>query len=369
MGVELKNRVNLTSERRRSSADSPAFRAVEHDRAGRNRQAVAVGVNAVDQLHRQAHAVGLGQFHVDHRCARHAGFRPHRIDHRHAVAGDDVGNRNRSRPEGRQVDAEPAGKRRVDILDAPVPVCREETDRRLVEIVDRLLQFEECLLLVVTLFRDVGQPPHPQRLAIARHRQKPRRGAVPARPLVSGAQSGRQAEFLVRLHAANDVVGKAVDGIRRIVMARQHGFRRQQILGAGNAGHLAIGLVGIDDGALLIEDADTVGHLVDEAAADVLGAPGLGEFHEADGRGEQVEHAHHRQQAEHDQKKGFVRVSPGRRKGTRQLRARRRPGSITGQPRSDDFDCDQAPCTHLPSQTSRLSPRIPCSPHRGIRLV
>ena len=55
--------------------------------------------------------------------------------------------------EAGEVDAEPLGERRVEIDDAAVRLGREEAGRRVVEIVDRVLQLLEDGLLLRPLAR------------------------------------------------------------------------------------------------------------------------------------------------------------------------------------------------------------------------
>ena len=74
-------------------------------------------------------------------------------EERDAVAAHDIGERQRARLEAGEVDAEPFGERRVEIDDAPVRLGREEAGRRVVEIVDGVLQLLEDGLLLRPLAR------------------------------------------------------------------------------------------------------------------------------------------------------------------------------------------------------------------------
>ena len=86
-----------------------------------------------------------------------------------------------ARRKTRQIDAEPFGERGVDVGDAAVGVGREEAGRRVVEMVDRLLQVEEEAFLLGALARDVGDLPGGQRLPLARHVERAGPQPVPAR--------------------------------------------------------------------------------------------------------------------------------------------------------------------------------------------
>ena len=72
---------------------------------------------------------------------------------------------HRARLELREIDAQPVGKRRVDVEDLALPAGGEETGRRMIEIVDGVLQFLEEALLIVALGGDVGDLPEIERVA------------------------------------------------------------------------------------------------------------------------------------------------------------------------------------------------------------
>ena len=65
-----------------------------------------------------------------------------------------------------QIVVEPARERRVEIDDLALGIDREEAGRRVIEIVDRVLQFLEDVLLPLAVARDVGdRPDGPARIA------------------------------------------------------------------------------------------------------------------------------------------------------------------------------------------------------------
>ena len=71
------------------------------------------------------------------------------VEQRRAVGGDDVGKRHLARRELGDVVVEPIGERRVHVGDGAVGLGREEPGRRMVEIVDGVLQvLEEGLVAV-----------------------------------------------------------------------------------------------------------------------------------------------------------------------------------------------------------------------------
>ena len=85
-----------------------------------------------------------------------------------ALDRHDVANLRGARLELGEVDADPFGERGVHVADAPVGLEREEAGRRVVEIVDRVLQLLEDVLLVLALARDVGDEPADARFRPAR---------------------------------------------------------------------------------------------------------------------------------------------------------------------------------------------------------
>ena len=158
-----------------AEASSPRLRLSTMVRLGPGAPS-RVARDAVHEAHRQRLAGDGREVEIDDGVARRAGIGPDRADQRHAVAGDDFRKRRVAGREARKVDAQPFGKRRVDIGDAPLLVGGEEPGRRMVEMVDRLLQVEEEALLLGPLARDVGDLPGGQRLPLARHAE----GAGPA---------------------------------------------------------------------------------------------------------------------------------------------------------------------------------------------
>jgi hypothetical protein len=86
-------------------------------------------------------------------------------------------------------------------------------------MIDRLLQFEEILLLLQTLGRNIGDPPRLHRLARRAARHQMHAGAIPARLALGIAQPTQKTEFLFGVEAARGAVGQPVKCVGRIVMA------------------------------------------------------------------------------------------------------------------------------------------------------
>ena len=101
------------------------------------------------------------------------------------IAGHDVGEAQAARAELGQIEVEPAGERRVHVDDLADGIDREEAGRRMVEIVDGVLQFLEDVLLALAIARDVGDGPE-RRSPVGRAtdrtrtRYQPKRARPPA---------------------------------------------------------------------------------------------------------------------------------------------------------------------------------------------
>ena len=73
--------------------------------------------------------------------------------------------------EAGEVEIEPAREGGVEIGDLAIGVDRDEAGRRVVEIVDRVLELLEDVLLALALGRDVGDRPERGRAAVAAQRR------------------------------------------------------------------------------------------------------------------------------------------------------------------------------------------------------
>ena len=318
IGVELKKRVKRISEARSSAeASSPCVRlsTMVRRRAG---APVAGRRDAVHEAHRQRLAGDRREVEVDDGVARRAGIGLDRADQRHAVAGDDFRQRGGARREAREVDAEPFGKRRVDIGDAALLVGGEEAGRRMVEMVDRLLQVEEEALLLGALARDVGELPGEQRLALAGHAEGARPQPVPARAgLGAGPDRLRQPELAVAGLAVAQPGGQPVDDRRGFRHVRQQAFHGLDVGGVGGAGHVGIGAVGVDDPALRVGDDQALRHRIDERLGQFVVGRARRELHEADRGREQIADADHGEHAEHAEQEGIAKPLAEKRKDDR----------------------------------------------------
>ena len=168
IGVLLKKRAKRTSAARCPSSTSSPGAAVEHQRARRARacrpgrrrrgdRAAPAGTGRCGGAGRRRRS----------RCARSPGS-PRRtvIISAPTLPRHDVGETQAAGAELGEIVAEPGGERRVQVDDVARRIDREEAGRRMVEIVDRVLQLLEDVLLPLALVRDVGD--RPQRRACGR---------------------------------------------------------------------------------------------------------------------------------------------------------------------------------------------------------
>ena len=144
IGVLLKKRVKRTSAARSASeTSSPGLRLRTSVRVAPGAPSAAIG-HAVEKPDRQALAVPLDEVEVDDlgAVAPPLGGRRRRAAPRRRRATISA-RRERPGLEAGEVDAEPFGERGVEVDDAAVRLGREEAGRRVVEIVDGVLQLLE----------------------------------------------------------------------------------------------------------------------------------------------------------------------------------------------------------------------------------
>ena len=136
------------------------------------------------------------------------------------------------------------GQRGVEIDDVALGIDREEAGRRVVEIVDGVLQFLEDVLLPLAVARDVGDGPQRQLARRARRRRAGARAAAasapacPCRP-ATRTSSCSAAAFARRLE-------QAIDRFRHVGIADEHALDRPHVVGVGGVDQVEIGGVGID---------------------------------------------------------------------------------------------------------------------------
>ena len=181
IGVDWKKRMKRTSAVRCGSVGLAAG-AVEHQRPRGAGRAVGAERDLVEQPHRhRAPAAGL-EVDVHHLGLHLAGRRGERGEQRGAVAGDDVGELQPAGADLGEIVVEPGGERGVEVADVAVAIDREEAGRRVIEIVDGVLQLLEDVLLALAVARHVGDGPQRQLAAALARRRAAARAAAASSP-------------------------------------------------------------------------------------------------------------------------------------------------------------------------------------------
>ncbi len=272
--------------------------AVEDERARGAGAAVAAEGDLVVQAHRERRAIAALEIDVEHLDAHIAGMAADGLDERGGGRRRDVVEMQAARAEAGEVEIEPAGEGGVEIGDLAIGVDRDEAGGRMVEIVDRVLQLLEGVLLALALRRDVGDRPERRGPSFAAHRRDldavPADGAAPA-------ERRLEPDLLDELAALAGGGGEAVDRLRDLGTAGEEAADRAQIAGAACAGQRQIGLVGIDDRGFALGDDDALVGAVDDRLGQVVAGGAAGELHEPDGEGEEAEDADDREQSEQPQ--------------------------------------------------------------------
>ena len=135
--------------------------AVEHERARGAGRAVGAVSELVKHPHRQRAPAAGAQIEIEHLGLDLAGRRPQRGQQGGAVAGDEIGELQAARADLGQILIEPIGERGIEIDNLAFVIDREKSGRRMIEIVDGVLQFLKDILLVRALARHVGQATRP----------------------------------------------------------------------------------------------------------------------------------------------------------------------------------------------------------------
>ncbi len=198
-----------------------ALRAsIEHERARGAGFPVMSEGDAVQHAHRHGLAAALLEVDVEdigHHVARRAGEMG---DQRRGVSRHHIGELEPARSDLREIMIEPGGERRVHVGDGARGIDRHEARRRMVEIVDRLLQLLEDVLLALAVAGDVGN--RPQRLALAfAARDRLDAQAIPGDPARGAAHRLGEADLLHGAAALACRLRQAIDRLRHFRRARE----------------------------------------------------------------------------------------------------------------------------------------------------
>ena len=273
-------------------------RAIEHQRARSAGRAVGAESELVKEANRQrAPAAGL-EIEVEHLGLHLARSRPQRRQQGGAVAGNKVGELEAAGADLGKVLVEPIGERGVEIDDVALGIDGKEAGRRVIEIVDGVLQFLKDILLPLALAGDVAERPDGEAAGALAAAERPNLQTQPAR---RPALDGGDAHLFLQALAFARRLEQPVDGLGGVGIADEHALDRPHVVGARCADEIEIGGIGVDHAAVAVGDDDAVEGAVenrlDQRAAGLRG----GEPQDAAGEREQREHAdrgEHRQEAE-----------------------------------------------------------------------
>ncbi len=309
IGVLLKKRVNRTSAARSASAELAAGAAIEDDRPRRAGRAVGGDRNVMEETRRERLAVPLDEVEVDDLVAVAAAFGERAGKERDVVAADDVAEGQRARFEAGDVDAEPFGEGSVEVDDAAVRLGGEEAGRRVIEIVDGVLQLLEDGLLLLPLVGDVGDRPGDMAAAARRRRQRAGADPVPARPAGTARQRPREPDLLLDRPPVAHPLSGAIDRLGCLGVAGKHAVDRLDVVFAGGAGQVGIGAIGIKDAAGRVGDQHAFAEPVEEGPGDVEARAASAEMDDADREAEQARDADDRKDGEEAEHQGLRRLA------------------------------------------------------------
>jgi hypothetical protein len=238
-------------------------------------------------------------------------------------AGGDLGQAQAAGADRREVVAEPGREGRVHVDDRAGRIDREEAGGGVVEIVDRVLEFLEDVLLALALVGDVAH--RPQGRGATGPLDRAHADAEPGEgPLGRAARRRGHPDLLGMPEAVAGGLGEAVDRLRDLRRADEHPLHRAQAGEGLAAGDAQVRFVGVDEAPALLHHDRALGRGVDDRLGDVVPGGLAGELDRPDGEGEEAEHARHgeeRQQPE-DQRLGLLARDEGQAHGGTDEQAR-----------------------------------------------
>ena len=186
----------------------------------------------------------------------------------------------------------------------PVASTEKKAGGRVVEIVDRVLQFLEDVFLLLAVARDVGNGPDGGAgIAALVARPHPH-----AQPLAGLALVAADTHFLLQTPPLAGGFQQPVDRLRYVGIADENPLDRTHLGGVGRPDQVHIGLVGIDHAAAAVGHQDAVEGAVDKSLDQGIAGILPGKAQDAGGEREQREHpdgAEDRQQ-DQDIKRGIA---------------------------------------------------------------
>ena len=139
--------------------DIKAWRPVEHQRTRRAHGSVLPEGDAVIEPHGQELAVAAAQIEIEGFGAHAAGLARERCHHRHHIARHHIGKTQTAGADLCEIVIEPRRQGGVEIDDVAERIDRHEPGRRVIEIIDRVLQFLKDVFLPLALMGDIRDGP------------------------------------------------------------------------------------------------------------------------------------------------------------------------------------------------------------------
>ncbi len=273
--------------------------AIENERARNAGHRILTECDAMQEPHRQALAVAAFQIDVDQFGADVTGAAGNRRKQRRAVAGDEIGNGEAARPDLREVVIQPAGKGRVHVGDAALRIGREEAGRRMIEEIDRVLQFLEHVLVPLALARDVGHAPQ-RRAPGAGPLERTHAHAIPGNRSIA-EERRREAQFLRAPFALPRGESQPIDRFGNVRGTGKQPVDKPQFRGVARTRKGHIGVVRIDRLALAVRDQQALGVRVGKQLGEVVARPLPCKLNESDSKREKREDADHGKQRQQRQ--------------------------------------------------------------------
>jgi hypothetical protein len=251
----------------------------------------------VEQAHRHRLARARAQVEIEHLRPYLAGRRRERREQRRTLAGHDIAELERAGDFG-EVLVEPGGERRIEIDDIARGIDGEEAGRRMVEIVDRVLQFLEDVFLPLPFARHIVDRPDREPRLAPRMAERADPEAQPA-----AALSGRVGDphLLVQTAALARGLEQPVDRFRHVRIADEYPLDRANVVLVRRADEVEIGGIGVEDAPALVGDQNAFAAVVDQGLEHWMTGVATGDAQDAGGHREQrdeADGAEHGQQCE-----------------------------------------------------------------------
>ena len=163
--------------------------------------------------HRQPPAVAGLEIEIEYFRLHVAGRAADRREQRRAVAGHDVLELQSARANLREIVGQPLGQRGIEISHAAAGFEREEPGRRMIEIVDRVLEILENVFLPFAVARHIDDGPHSAARFMLFAAQRPHLQLQPAHRLLAGTGD---AHFLAQPPPFTSGLEQAIDRLGNI---------------------------------------------------------------------------------------------------------------------------------------------------------